>query len=144
MDAITLRPLTTNTSQRTLPIPHRWFYVLALHMAGKSCREIAQQTRYTTNYVYRILQHPDIVALRSRLLDFATREFEALWPTVVENIRNQLASEDPRVQLAAQHQWLKASGKYAASEHTEKPASAEDVVAKLLQVNVQVNVDKRQ
>lgn len=124
-----------------LPVPLRWYNVLALHLAGKSPKEIMEQTGYSQAMYYRILNHPSIQSVRQQLLDSTQQEFEALFMKVVENVREQLASLDPQIQLAAQQQWFKANGKFLPSKEAEsRGLTAEDVVAKLLNINVQVNV----
>jgi len=125
------------------PVPLRWYQVLALHLAGKTPNEVMAETGYSSAMYYRILNHPSIQSVRQQLLDQTQQEFEALFNKVVENIRKQLDSGDPMVRLAAQNQWFKANGKFQPKNvEGEKKLTAEEVVAKLLNINVQVNVAK--
>jgi hypothetical protein len=120
----------------------RWYNVLALHLGGASPKEIMELTGYSAAMYYRILEHPSIQAVRQQLLDSTQQEFEALFSKVVENIRTQLKSSDPQIQLAAQNQFFKATGKFAPKvSKDDGNLTAEDIVSKFLQVNVQVNVD---
>lgn len=126
-----------------LPVPLRWYQVLALHLAGKTPNEIMTETGYSSAMYYRILNHPSIQAVRQQLLDQTQQEFEALFNRVVTNIREQLDDPDPMVRLSAQNQWFKANGKFQPKkDETDKNLTAEEVVAKLLNINVQVNVEK--
>lgn len=126
-----------------IPVPLRWYQVLALHLAGKTPNEIMQETGYSSAMYYKILNHPSIQSVRQQLLDQTQKEFEALFNKVVENIRTQLDDPEPMVRLAAQNQWFKANGKFQPkSDEKEKNLTAEEVVAKLLNINVQVNVAK--
>ena len=124
------------------PVPLRWYFVLALHLSGKSPREVMEETGYSSAMYYKVLNHPTVQSVRQQLLDHTQQEFEALFSKVVENIRNQLKSNDPQVQLAAQTQFFKATGKFQPKKGDEdKELTAEDIVSKILNINVQVNVD---
>lgn len=116
-----------------LPVPLRWYNVLALHLAGKKLNEIKTETGYSAPMIYRILNHKTIQAVRQQLLDHTQQEFEALFSRVVENIREQLNSKDDQVRLAAQQQWLKANGKFAPKQAGQTiSVTAEDVVFQIL------------
>jgi len=128
-----------------MTIPLRWHTVLALHLGGASVKEVAKMTGYSQATCYCILRRPEVQLVRQRMMEDVQQEFEALWPKVVDNIRVQLSDADPQIQLAAQQQWLKASGKFQpVNEKVGKEATAEEVVARLLQqqINIQVNVGK--
>lgn len=134
-----------STKKDYTPIPLRWHTVLALHLAGGTPKEVCALTGYSLSMYYRILNDPVTQTVRQQLLNQTQQEFEALFARVVDNIREELRSEDPQVRLAAQQQWLRANGRYAPKGDNEGEAlTAEDVVKKLLQVNVQVNVDTKQ
>lgn len=124
-----------------IPIPHKWNKVLGMHLAGIPTRDICKETGYCQGNVYAILKNPRVQAVRQQMLSLYQDEFEALFGTVTQNLREQLAATDVKTQQVAQEQWLKAekkfNGKRSQSTTTE---SAEDMVAKLLNVNVQVNV----
>ncbi len=123
------------------PIPIKWYYVLALYLKGKSPQEISELTGYASGYVYHIINNPSTQSVRQQLLDQTNQDLESLFGKVVENIRQQLDSKDPQIQLAAQTQFFKATGKYTPKQANKgSELTAEDVVSKLLQVNVQVNV----
>lgn len=124
-----------------VPVPLRWYFVLSLHLSGKSPREVMQETGYSPGMYYKILSHPTIQSVRQQLLDHTQQEFEALFNRVVENIRTQLQSDNPQIQQIAQNQFFKATGKFAPKKGEEgEGLTAEDVVAKLLNINLQVNI----
>ncbi len=118
-----------------VPIPHRWYVVLALHLSGKDAPTIKQETGYSIPMIYRILRHKNVIAIRQQLLDSTQQEFEALFNKIVTNIRGQLDSKDPAVQLAAQQQWLKANGRFTGSAKGTiiNNITAEQVVQQILE-----------
>lgn len=93
-------------------IPHRWFEVLALHLAGKKPKEIQEATGYSSAMIYRILDHEDTIAARQQMLRYYDQEFEALFPMVIDAIRKGLQSGDKYLEAA--EKWGKMMGKGAA------------------------------
>lgn len=127
-------------------LPHSWFNVIALHLSGRSPKEVQAATGYSQAMYYRILNDPRSIAVRQQLLSDVEKDFEALYSRVVNNIRMQLDSEDENIQLRAQEQWLKAHGKFQPkAKASGEELSAEDLVSKLLnqQINVTVNLGGR-
>ena len=126
-------------------IPHKWGLILRLHLAGKTVKEIAALVDMQEQTIYRILRRPQIEEQRRMLLTDIERDFEALYSRVVNNLREQLDSTDPQVQLAAQTQFFKATGKFQPKRsESEEKLTAEEVVSKLLaqQINVNVHVSR--
>jgi hypothetical protein len=129
-----------------VPIPHKWFEVLSLHLSGMSTKDILELTGYSLGSYYRIMNNPRSIAVRQQLLSMYQDDFEALFTKVVDNIRDQLDSEDIRVQQVAQQQFFRAENKFKVIRKKKESESAEDMVSRLLngnaieQVNVQVNV----
>ena len=117
-----------------VPVPLRWYNVLALHLAGKKAIEIKQETGYSIAMIHRILNHKIVQAIRQQLMDSTQQEFEALFDKIVDNIRDQLGSSDPAVKLAAQQQWLKANGKFGNGKKAViTNITAENVVQNILE-----------
>jgi hypothetical protein len=114
------------------PVSHRYQYVLALHLSGKKATEIMALTKYSSATVYKILSDPAVIAMRQQLLNHTAKEFEALFPKVVDGIRACLDSGDPKTVLDAADKWLKAHGKYQKSEGTQINITAEDIVMNIL------------
>ena len=124
-----------------VPIPHRWFEVVALHLAGKPTKEILEITGYSLGAYYSIMANPRTQAVRQQLLETYQDEFEALFCKVITNIRDQLDSSDMRAKQTAQQQWFSAENKFKFIRNRKQvDASAEDIVSKMLNLNVQVNV----
>lgn len=133
------RPTTLKDRQ---PVPLRWRTVLALHLSGKKPKEVMEATGYSSAMYYRILRHPLVEGMRQQLLADTQRDFEALYPKVVENLRQQLDEVDPKIQLEAQNQWFRASGKFAPKkEEAGGQVTAEALVQQLLNQTVNVNVN---
>lgn len=135
-----LRPVRKSDKQ---VLPHSWFNVIALHLSGRSPKEVQAATGYSQAMYYRILSDPRSVSVRAQLLSNVEKDFEALYARVVNNIRDQLDSEDQNIQQRAQEQWLKAHGKFQPKpKQTGEELSAEELVSKLLnqQINVTVNL----
>ena len=120
------------TRKETDPVSHRHQFVLALHLSGLKVDEIEKVTRYRPATIYHILSEPNVIALRQQLLHHTSKEFEALFPKVVDGIRVALSSGDPKTVLEACDKWLKAHGKYAKSEGTTVNVTAEDIVFNIL------------
>jgi hypothetical protein len=115
------------------PIPQRWLFVVQLHLAGHKIAKIAEATGYTENSVYRILNHEDVNAVRQQLLDSTQKEFEALFPKVVDAIGEGLDDPDPKVRAIYTSQWLKANGKFTDNKTIiNNNITAEDVVTNIL------------
>lgn len=117
------------------PIPHRYYQVLALHLAGKPCREICSLTGYKDSTIYAILADPRVIQIRQNLLEKTQEEFEALFPRVVDTLREDLFSGDPDREHKSREQWFKASGKFKGEEkggQTNFNLTAEDIVIQIL------------
>lgn len=118
------------------PIPLRWHAVLALHLSGKTVKEIEEETGYKESTIYSILADKRVVEIRQQLLDKTQEEFEALYPLVVDSIRRDLRSGQPDRENRARDQWLRANGKYSSSEAPKGGntinLTAEDVVFQIL------------
>lgn len=126
------RPIKKNDY---IPVPLRWYKVLALHLSGKKAIEIKEETGYSIPMIHRILNHKSIQSVRQQLMDSTQQEFEALFDRIVNNIRTQLDSTDEAVKLAAQQQWFKANGKFGNGGKTKivTNITAEQVVQNILE-----------
>jgi len=114
-------------------------------LKGAKAEEIAELVGFKNPAsVYNVLRKKEMHLVRQLLLEGLELEFEVLQKEVFEVIEEALKEPDPRVRLEAVDKWFRYFGKYKVKEDKEKEITAEDVVKKLLQVNVQVNVgDKR-
>lgn len=122
-------------------ISHRDFFVLSQHLAGKKAEEIAELMGYASaQSIYMILRKKEVLLVRQLLLEGLELEFETLQREVFEVIEGALRNGDDKLKMEAVDKWFRYFGKYKVKESKEKEITAEDVVKKLLQVNVQVNV----
>ena len=125
-------------------ISNRDFYVLSLHLAGYSAQEIAELAGYASPYtVYTILKKREVLMVRQQLLDGLELEFETLQQDVFRTITDKIHSEDEHIQLEAIQIWMRYFNKYKEKGQQKEEVTAEDVVRKMLQVNVQVNVGEK-
>ena len=113
------------TTQDTMPVPMeqiahvgrpkvslKWRRVLDLHFAGKTREEIMELTGYSYIRISQILNDDRIVELRQQIMKYYDQDFEALYPRVVNSIREGLVSPEAGVQTDARRDWLKAHGKF--------------------------------
>ena len=115
------------------PIPPKYHKVLSLHLAGRRVQEICSETGYKDSTVYAILADQRVVQIRQQLLKSVEQEFEALYPRVVETLRDDLTSGISDQQAKARDQWFRASGKYKESgDKSIINVTAEDVVFQIL------------
>jgi predicted transcriptional regulator len=135
MNALTVSPqhvLAKRPTNCYQPIPSRWRQVLALHLAGKSAEEVAAETGYTANSVYRIINHPNTIQLRQQMLETTQKEFDALFSKVVDVIRKGLEDPDSKTAAIFTNQWLRANGKLSDKQKgLTINLTAEDVVMQI-------------
>jgi hypothetical protein len=114
------------------PIPHKWYKVLSMHMAGKTAKDIAEELNYSLSSIYRILDHEDVLIVRQQMLKYYDQEFEALFPEVIRAIREGLLSQDKYLEAASL--WGRMAGKGAVKSQQQGPMiSAENVALVILQ-----------
>lgn len=132
-----LLPYRRPSKRDVEPFPSRWYAVLSLHLTGRTAHEISELVGLGEQQVYRILNDERIIQVRQQLLNATSDEFEALFPKVVEVIRETLQSKDERVQLEAVNIWMKAHGKFQpAKAEGQVVVTAEDVVIQILNQGV--------
>ena len=112
-------------------ISHRYYNVLALHLAGKSRGEISELTGYAEATISQILAKKEVIQVRQQLLNATQQEFEALFEEVVKVVKEKLKSPNEGIQMQAVNTWLKAHGKLLPSNQ-QINISAEDVVFQIL------------
>lgn len=117
--------------------------ILTLELRGKTQGEIAQQMQMRPSSVHRIVNTDRYVAAREELLGRMDSEFATFKSLAFTALGNGLRSRDENVALRASEQWMRAAGfgQYGRG-NAQQGVTAEDVVRQLLQVNVNVNVDK--
>jgi hypothetical protein len=126
---LTIAKVATNCYR---PIPHRWRIILDKHLAGMSAKQIAEETNYSLNSVYRVLNHKNTIALRQQLMDNEQQEFEALFSKVVTRVREGLEDLDPKVAAVYVNMWLRANGKLGEKQKgLTVNLTAEDVIMQI-------------
>jgi hypothetical protein len=128
--------------QREHNISHRDFYVLSLHLSGVKAEDIAPLAGLASKEsVYYILRKDTVLLARQQLLEGLELEFETLQKDIFQTVKDKLNSLDENIQLKAIEIWMKYFKKYTPKENTEEKLTAEDLVKKFLNINLQVNVN---
>ena len=112
-------------------VPHKYYYVLSLHLAGKSAQEIAELADYSLQTIYAILKKDEIIALRQQMLEGVQLEFEVLYKRVVEVLKTKLDSLDETIQMQAVNSFFREKGRLD-GVGTQFNITAEDVVIQIL------------
>lgn len=121
--------------QRLKPKHHR---VIELHLRGASGAEVASATGMTQATISRILADPLAQEILSAASAARDREFEALYGMHLEALRDGFTSGDVRDKLRAASVYGRERIERAKSD-AGASESAEDVIARILQLNIQVN-----
>ena len=119
----------------------RHIAVLVEHLAGRRGYEIAEKHRIREVTVSRIINDPLGQAFLHKQYAGVDREFEALYGQAVGVLRDGLKpanSMKDRLRAAELH--FKKRGDFKEGKETKE--TAEDVIQRILQLNVQVNVAK--
>lgn len=141
MDALTLPPTdhpryeSRSNKLRKLPVSQRWMAVLSYHLAGKHIDEISALTGYTVGTIRVILANERVNELRQLLLQSTQQEFEALFGTITNKIREMLDNKDQCVD--AINLWIKMHGRNGANKQAApvNNFTAEDIVFNILNNN---------
>lgn len=125
------------------PIPHRWYFVLSLRLAGHSPTldkpdkpSIRTLTGYSQASIHRILNEPDVIQARQQILEQYDREFEDMYALVVEGVRKHLESDSLSEVREGAKIWLQEFGKVSKMKQGGDTyhVTAEDVVFNMLKV----------
>jgi len=122
--------LRTNLKSKR-SISHRWYYVISLHLSGYSAQEISGLTGFSTQRIYSILRDERSIQVRQSILSGLDDELQALYPQVVQAMRDALQSPDIKVRLQASDQWFRTQGKFKGDQKGLN-VTAEDVVIQIL------------
>ncbi len=132
------------TKKDTNPIPHRWYFVLSLRLAGHSPTQdkpdkpsIRSLTGYSQASIHRILSEPDVISARQQILEQYDREFEDMYALVVEGVRKHLESASLKDVEVGAKIWLQEFGKQSKIKQgggDTYNVTAEDVVFNMLKV----------
>lgn len=126
-------------------IPTKWRSILSMEMQGLTKTEIASRLGMHQASVSMICRRPAYVSFRERHLGKLDADFFAMKPLALRALERGLTGTDDNTALKAADMWFSGARYqgYDKSKVTgQETLSAEDVVKRLLQVNVQVNIDK--
>jgi predicted transcriptional regulator len=115
-----------------LPVNQRWMTVLSYHLAGKTAAQIAKLMGYSPQTVRVILANKRVNEMRQLLLQSTQEEFEALFATVTDKIRQMLGNKDTVAEGI--RLWTRLAGRREKVEGAtiNNNITAEDVVFQML------------
>jgi hypothetical protein len=117
--------------------------ILSLEIRGHSKREIAQMIGMSASRVTQISRTDRYIEARDREFRSMDNEFISMKPAAFGALSNALHSRDQKVALAASETWFRTAGFMQYGKGVgQQGVTAEDVAKQLLQVNVQVNIEK--
>jgi hypothetical protein len=132
------------TSAASRPLSTRARTILSLEIRGHTKEEIARHLSMRPETIGRITISDRYLAARDALLDRMDADFTGMKPAVFRALRAGLHSRDENTALRASETWMKAAGfgQYGKGSGVQG-VTAEDVARQLLEVNVNVNVDRK-
>lgn len=141
--------LTQHTGKSELEeIKTRWAAIYALELRGCTQAQIAEIVHMNPMSVSLITRDPRYIKYREEHIAQLDHEFVEMKPMAFAALRGGLGSTDENTALRASEQWFKAAGfgGFAKNPEPTSPLTAEDIVSKLLNINVavQVNVNKEE
>lgn len=129
-------------------IKTRWAAIYALELRGCTQAQIAEVVHMTPMSVGQVTRDPRYKQYREEHMAQLDHEFVEMKPMAFAALRGGLDSTDENTALRASEQWFKAAGfgGFAKNPEPTSPLTAEDIVSKLLNINVavQVNVSKEE
>lgn len=105
--------------------------------------QIAEGTGYSISHIHNIITDERYIKYREQHLTALDHEFVSMKPLAFAALKGGLGSADENTALRASEQWFKAAGFGGFAKNPEPPvrASAEDIVAQLLNINGDVTVN---
>jgi hypothetical protein len=118
--------------------------ILTLEMRGRDKAEIAKLLELTPQAIVTVCRSPKYLEAREELLGGMDQEFLNMKPQAMDALRRGLTAREDSIALHASETWMKAAGfmQYG-KDGTQRGVTAEDVAAQLLQVNININMDKK-
>lgn len=146
LDAAAVLPVPTTGTSPKVPLKRftpRHRQVVGLHLQGHTGAQIAELTGFSPAYVSYILTNPRTAEVLRGAYKQVDMELAALYPKAVAAIRRSLDSEDHKVALKGAELALRANGKLKDVGGDSGPATAEDVVRRLIEVRSDGPVELR-
>lgn len=118
------------------------YKMLKLHFSGVKNSDIARQLQKTDATISRWLSDPLIVAILSQQYEAQDARFKAMYGKTLDVIEDSLDMHKHNigVNLKGADMYLKAHKKYD-PENIKAGDTAEDVIARMLNLNLQLNVN---
>lgn len=132
---------------KTRPLSTRHRTILSMEMRSANKRDIAQALGMSETYISLVTRSQRYIKAREEILGQSDIDFINLKPLAVNTLRDaMLPSANMPDRLKAADLWFRTRGygAYAKQPEGAGNVTAEDVVKRLLQVNVQVNINKDQ
>lgn len=115
----------------------RHIKIVKLHIGGKGTSAIASELDMTPGTVSRILSDPLVKSILQKVKDMHQQELDALFGNVVGALRKGLGDEmGLDANLKTIDRYVKVQG---LKDERAGPETAEDVIQRMLQINIQVN-----
>ncbi len=122
--------------QKLKPKHHR---CVELHLAGVATKEIALALGVTEDTIWGWLRDPLVQEKVQQGRQMFEGEFDALYGRAIDAVRSGLGDVDPTHRLRAAAIYFKQKQEAAALKVGGGKETAEDVIARMLQVNIQIN-----
>jgi len=107
---------------------------IALHLQGMSNREVADAMGMAPAAVSSLLRNPTVQGVVGRAFEAIEDELKGLFPLVVGTLREALRSGDHRVAATARDQFFRVQNRYNPNAKGGDAATAEDVIARILEI----------
>lgn len=106
-DPSRFQPVNRSETEVSVDLSMRHRFVLELHLAGYSIEEISDLSNYSKPAIYRILKRDDVQSLKQQFMSYVDEEFSNLYPSIVNELKDLLTSQDEGIRLKAVQTWLK-------------------------------------
>lgn len=113
--------------------------VVRMHADGRTVDEISRAIRRSKSYIYRILHDEKAKAMLKASTNLLQGEFSQLRGKANDAVRTGLSSPDSKVRLQAARLFFEQQGDLESAAHRRSHETAEDVIARML--NLQLNVN---
>lgn len=111
---------------KRLKMKHR--RIIRLHMEGLSATHIAQRLDTTPGYIYCVLNNEAVKPILGAIYSQYDKDLKALYPLVIDGMRDALEGEDMKAKLKAADLYFKTQSTY------DKPVDSVDTAESIIEV----------
>lgn len=132
---VAMTPLPLSNDSKVKPIKRltmRHRRIVALFLQGIKESEIAIATGYRTATIYAVLKNPAVTPILDKAFEDADARLKAMAGLATDAVRDAMIDSDNEVRLKGVDRWAKMTGRF--KDTPDGPASAEDVVQRLIQL----------